>query len=69
LRVVVVGLLLWFTPVLLAGVVSGRHSVFVKQGLFFSGAAVVTFDGVYAVLAYVAQQAVNVFHWLTPARW
>jgi hypothetical protein len=27
-----VGLLLWFTPVLLAGVVFGRHSVFVQQG-------------------------------------
>jgi chromate transporter len=32
LRVVVVGLLLWFTPVLLAGVVFGRHSVFLQQG-------------------------------------
>jgi chromate transporter len=67
LRVVVVGLLLWFTPLLLAAVVFGRHSVFVEQGLFFSGAAVVTFGGAYAVLAYVAQQAVTVFHWLTPS--
>jgi chromate transporter len=65
-RVVALGLLLWFTPVLLAGVVFGRDSVFVDQGLFFSGTAVVTFGGAYAVLAYVAQQAVNVFHWLTP---
>jgi chromate transporter len=40
--------------------------VFVEQGLFFSGAAVVTFGGAYAVLAYVAQQAVNVYHWLLP---
>ena len=46
--------------------VFGRHSIFVDQGLFFSGAAVVTFGGAYAVLAYVAQQAVNVYGWLAP---
>ena len=40
--------------------------VFVDQGLFFSGAAVVTFGGAYAVLSYVAQQAVNVYGWLAP---
>jgi len=39
--------------------------VLVEQGKFFSGAAVVTFGGAYAVLAYVAQQAVNNYHWLT----
>jgi chromate transporter len=43
----------------------GPDSVFVEQGKFFSGAAVVTFGGAYAVLAYVAQQAVNNYHWLT----
>ena len=43
-----------------------RDSVFVDQGLFFSGAAVVTFGGAYAVLAYVADQAVNVYGWLAP---
>jgi chromate transporter len=66
-RIVILGLLLWFTPVLLAGIVFGRDSVFVDQGLFFAGTAVVTFGGAYAVLAYVAQQAVNVFHWVTPS--
>ena len=40
--------------------------MFVDQGLFFSGAAVVTFGGAYAVLSYVAQQAVNVYGWLAP---
>ena len=40
--------------------------MFVDQGLFFSGAAVVTFGGAYAVLAYVAQQAVEVYGWLAP---
>ena len=43
--------------------------MFTQQGLFFSGTAVVTFGGAYAVLAYVAQQAVEAYGWLTPARW
>ena len=64
LRILAIGLVLWFTPVLVAGVVFSRDSVFVDQGLFFSGAAVVTFGGAYAVLAYVADQAVNVYGWL-----
>lgn len=62
----VTGLVLWFTPVAIAALVFGRSSIFVDQGLFFSGAAVVTFGGAYAVLAYVAQQAVNVYGWLAP---
>ena len=52
--------------VVVALAVFGRDSVFVDQGLFFSGAAVITFGGAYAVLAYVAQQAVHVYGWLTP---
>ncbi|HJQ07284.1 MAG TPA: chromate efflux transporter [Nocardioides sp.] len=64
--ILVLGLVLWFTPVGIAALAWGRHSVFVDQGLFFSGAAVVTFGGAYAVLSYVATQAVNVFHWLAP---
>jgi chromate transporter len=46
--------------------VAGTGSVFVDQGLFFSGAALVTFGGAYAVLAYVAQRAVEVYGWLAP---
>ena len=63
-----VGLLLWFTPVVAFALLSGvtDTGVFVDQGLFFSGAAVVTFGGAYAVLAYVAQQAVGVYGWLAP---
>ncbi|WP_457208465.1 chromate efflux transporter [Nocardioides sp. P5_C9_2] len=64
--ILVVGLVLWFTPVVVAALVFGRSSIFVDQGVFFSGAAVVTFGGAYAVLAYVAQQAVNVYGWLAP---
>ncbi|MFC5731577.1 MULTISPECIES: chromate efflux transporter [Nocardioides] len=66
LKTLALGLLLWFTPVLAAGLVFSRESVFVDQGLFFSGAAVVTFGGAYAVLSYVAHQAVHVYGWLAP---
>ena len=65
--ILVVGLLLWVTPVALAVLTLGRSSVIVDQAIFFSGAAVVTFGGAYAVLAYVAQKAVNVYGWLAPA--
>ena len=50
----------------IAAIVLGRSHVFVDEGLFFSGAAVVTFGGAYAVLSYIAQRAVNVYHWLLP---
>jgi chromate transporter len=61
-----VGLTAWALPILAVGVAFGWDSIFVDQGLFFSGAALVTFGGAYAVLSYVAQQAVNVYGWLLP---
>jgi chromate transporter len=64
-RVLGAGLVLWATPVVAAAVAFGRGSVFVEQGRFFSGAATLTFGGAYAVLAYVAQQAVSTHHWLS----
>jgi chromate transporter len=66
LQVALVGLLCWGLPVAVVALLTGAHSVFTEQGLFFSGAAVVTFGGAYAVLAYVAQQAVQVYGWLGP---
>jgi chromate transporter len=64
--VLLVGVTLWTAPVAAVALLFGSGSVFVDQGLFFSGAALVTFGGAYAVLAYVAQQAVNVYGWLLP---
>ena len=64
--IVVTALLLWFAPVLAVALLVDSTPVFLDQGLFFSGAAVVTFGGAYAVLTYVAQQAVEVYGWLTP---
>jgi chromate transporter len=66
LRVLALGLAIWWAPVLALLAVFGRESVFVDQALFFSRAAVVTFGGAYSVLAYVAQQAVDVYAWLAP---
>jgi chromate transporter len=47
-------------------VLAGTGIVFIEQGMFFSGTALVTFGGAYAVLAYVAQRAVEVYGWLAP---
>jgi chromate transporter len=66
LRVLLVGLGVWGLPVAAVALLTGAGSVFTEQGLFFSGAAVVTFGGADAVLAYVAQQAVDVYGWLAP---
>jgi chromate transporter len=43
----------------------GSNHTVVKEGIFFSKAALVTFGGAYAVLPYVAQQAVQTHHWLS----
>ncbi len=59
-------LLIWLVPVAFVVLLLGRDNVLATQATFFSKVAVVTFGGAYAVLAYVAQQAVDVFGWLTP---
>ena len=66
LRVLLVGLVVWGLPVAVVALLTGAGSTLTEQGVFFSGAAVVTFGGAYAVLAYVAQQAVAVYGWLSP---
>jgi chromate transporter len=57
---------LWLTPVALIALWLGRQHVLVREGVIFSQTAVVTFGGAYAVLAYVAQRAVEHLHWLQP---
>jgi chromate transporter len=68
LRVTLAWLAIWWIPVLAVVAAFGRHSVLASEGLFFSQAAVVTFGGAYAVLAYIAQRAVVGFHWITPGQ-
>lgn len=59
-------LLAWWLPLLLTRAWLGEDSTAWAMGLFFSKAALVTLGGAYAVLPYVAQQAVDVHAWLTP---
>ncbi len=66
LRVLAVCLTLWLGPLLALGWLLGPSDVFFDIGIFFSQAAVVTFGGAYAVLAWVAQKAVAVYGWLAP---
>jgi chromate transporter len=60
-------LLLWLTPVASLLLLLGPDDVFSRIAIFFSQMAVVTFGGAYAVLAYVAQEAVGTFGWLQPS--
>src|SRR5207244_1149763 len=59
----VIGLLLWWAPVAAVLVLLGPDHVLADIGLFFSKLAVVSFGGAYALLAYMAQQAVETYHW------
>ena len=68
IRVTIIWLLIWWTPVLLAAAFLGANHTIFREGIFFSKAAVVTFGGAYAVLPYVAQRAVDFFHWLKPGQ-
>lgn len=60
-------LLIWLTPIAVCWLWLGPLHVFTTMGTFFGQAALVTFGGAYSVLAYVAQQAVESFGWLSPA--
>jgi len=64
-RAAVVALCLWLIPVVVLVVVLGSSNVFTQQALLFSKTAVITFGGAYAVLTYIAQQAVQNYHWLS----
>lgn len=66
LRTGAVIMVLWLAPVLTLGLTLGWDNVFTQIAVFFSKMAVVTFGGAYAVLAYVAQEAVQTYGWLRP---
>jgi chromate transporter len=66
MKVVAIWAPLWLVPVVLLFLTLGANNVFTRLAVFFSQAAVVSFGGAYAVLAYVAQQAVETHHWLRP---
>jgi chromate transporter len=56
----------WAAPMVLIAVTLGQDHVLWEIGAFFSQLAIVTFGGAYAVLAYMAQEAVQGFGWLQP---
>lgn len=62
---VAVWLIVWFAPLAVAALLLGTGHVLTEIGVFFSKLAVVTFGGAYAVLAYMAQEVVQGFGWLT----
>ena len=64
-RMLAIWLPLWLLPVALLALTLGGDNVFTRIGLFFSQLAVVTFGGAYAVLSYMAQQAVENYGWLS----
>jgi chromate transporter len=66
LTVSVIWLALWLVPVFVLLAFFGQENVFSQIAIFFSKMAMVTFGGAYAVLAYVAQQAVEHYHWVQP---
>ena len=61
----VIGLIIWWTPVAIAALAFGPKHVLVSIGMFFSKLAVVSFGGAYALLAYMAQEAVQTYGWMT----
>jgi chromate transporter len=58
-------LCIWAAPMALIALTLGQGHVLFQIGAFFSKLAVVTFGGAYAVLAYMAQEAVQTHHWLS----
>jgi chromate transporter len=65
LRTLAVWLAVWLLPLAAVTAFFGTDHVLAQLAFFFSKLAVVTFGGAYAVLAYMAQEAVNGFGWLT----
>jgi chromate transporter len=60
-----IGLVAWWAPVAIAAIMFGPQHIFVSIGTFFSKLAVVSFGGAYALLAYMAQEAVQTYGWMT----
>ena len=67
-RILSVGLGAWLLPLIAISLAPGAPGVLEDEAIFFSKAAMVTFGGAYAVLAYLNQAAVHQFGWLTPGQ-
>jgi len=67
-RILAAGMLLWLLPAIAILAFAGRDTLFADVYRFFTAAALLTFGGAYAILAWVSQQAVEVQAWLTQAQ-
>lgn len=65
LRAGVICAVLWLVPVIALLVALGADSIFAQESVLFSKSAVVTFGGAYAVLGYIAQEAVTRYGWIS----
>ena len=65
LRTAAAFLFIWLTPVVACLVLLGPGSIFSQLTLFFAFAALISFGGAYALLTFIAQQAVDVYGWLS----
>jgi chromate transporter len=65
-RVLIASAVVWLGPLVALLYLAGPTNVFTSIAAFNSKMAVVTFGGAYAVLAYMAQQTVEQYHWLKP---
>lgn len=68
IRTATAWLAIWLLPIAGLALALGTANLFVQEARFFSFTAIVTFGGAYAVLAYVAQRAVEDFGWLQPGQ-
>ncbi|MFO0863065.1 MAG: chromate efflux transporter [Gemmataceae bacterium] len=67
-RQLVIGLLMWIVPIAMLFLAQGRDGLHFQMGMFFTGSALITFGGAYAVLPYVRDAAVETFGWLRPGQ-
>jgi chromate transporter len=65
LRVAIIWLVIWLLPVAALIAILGPSSVYSTIAIFFSKLSMLTFGGAYAVLAWVAQAAVQTYGWLS----
>jgi chromate transporter len=66
LRTIAVWTAIWILPLLAVAALFGEEHVLTQLAWLFSKLAMVTFGGAYAVLAYLGQEVVETYHWLTP---
>lgn len=65
-KTILIWLCIWFLPMAALLFILGWDTVYADEAILFSKTAMISFGGAYAVLAYIAQQAVQHYGWLKP---